>query len=496
MTFGPRAGGSAPLCSPAVVLRRHWGLLAVLGAGILLRAVLLAAYSPAYLSYPDTWGYAKAAGGPLFMPDWIRPAGYPALLAGLHAVWGSLTFTIVVQHLLGLATAVLAYATLQRAGAPRWVALVPAVVLTLTLDAIYYEHTLLSETPFTLLVTGALYCGVRSLEERSGIGWPIACGLLLGLAVTFRGIALFAIPVFVLALLLRDGGWRRRLAGAGATAIAVVALLVSYAALQESQNGYFGLTQGSGWSTYARSAPFADCRVFDPPGGGGRPVRSARRPRAPRPGLVRVEPGVAGTTALPGAAAPVRAGRLVRARRDRGAAARLPERGRDGPLALRRARRGDRPRRQRRRPPRRWTSTSATRRSRRRTSRRSSPSTATSTSRSTARSTRSQACSGSCGCTARWSLLCVLLSVAGLVLAPRTAARGDPAAGRHGHGAMAPWRAPPRSTTGATSFRCCRRWRPRGRWAPRSSPPGGPKGERGSGALWCPPREHRPPTAV
>ncbi len=180
---------------------------------------------------------------------------------------GSLTFTIVVQHLLGLATAVLAYATLQRAGAPRWVALVPAVVLTLTLDAIYYEHTLLSETPFTLLVTGALYCGVRSLEERSGIGWPIACGLLLGLAVTFRGIALFAIPVFVLALLLRDGGWRRRLAGAGATAIAVVALLVSYAALQESQNGYFGLTQGSGWSTYARSAPFADCRVFDPPEG-------------------------------------------------------------------------------------------------------------------------------------------------------------------------------------------------------------------------------------
>jgi 4-amino-4-deoxy-L-arabinose transferase-like glycosyltransferase len=250
-----------------VVLRRHWALLAVLAIGVVLRVVLLAAYTPANLSYPDTWGYAKAAAGPLFFPEWIRPAGYPALLAGLHAVWGSLSFVIVLQHLMGLATAVLAYATMLRAGAPRWVALVPAAVLALTLDAIYYEHSLLSETPFTLLVTGALYCGVRSLERSAGIGWALASGALLGLATTFRGVALFAIPVFVVVLALREGAWRRRLLGAGAVAASAAALLLGYAALQDSQNGHFGLTQGSGWSTYARSAPFADCRLFTPPAG-------------------------------------------------------------------------------------------------------------------------------------------------------------------------------------------------------------------------------------
>jgi 4-amino-4-deoxy-L-arabinose transferase-like glycosyltransferase len=241
--------------------------LVVLAAGIVLRAVLMAAYTPAYLSYPDTWGYAKAAAGPLFLPDWIRPAGYPAFLAGLHAIWGSLSFAIVLQHLIGLATAVLAYFTLLRAGAPRWVALVPTAILALTLDAIYYEHTLLSETPFGLLIAGALYCGVRALEPEAGIGWAAAAGLLVGVATTFRGVALFAIPVFVVVLLLRQGGWGRRLAGAGAAAVAFAALLLGYAALQDSQNGHFGLTQGSGWSTYARSAPFADCRVFDPPAG-------------------------------------------------------------------------------------------------------------------------------------------------------------------------------------------------------------------------------------
>ncbi len=54
--------------------------------------------------------------------------------------------------------------------------------------------------------------------------------------------------------------------------------LLGYAALQDSQNGHFGLTQGSGWFTYARAAPFADCRLFTPPTGtdGRRDARDAR----------------------------------------------------------------------------------------------------------------------------------------------------------------------------------------------------------------------------
>jgi 4-amino-4-deoxy-L-arabinose transferase-like glycosyltransferase len=256
--------------------------VALLVVGVLLRLVLMLSYTPAYLSYPDTWGYARAAAGPLFMADWIRPAGYPAMLAGLHAVWGSLTFTVVVQHLLGLASAVLVYATLLRAGAPRWCALVAAAVPALTLDSIYYEHTLLSETPFMLLVAGALYCGVRSLEPEAGVGWALGCGALIALATTFRGLALFAIPVFVVVMLLRDGTPGRRLRAAGAVAVTAGALLIGYAGLQESQNGYFGLTQGSGWATYTRAAPFADCRTFTPPAG-TEPLCDNRDARA-RPG--------------------------------------------------------------------------------------------------------------------------------------------------------------------------------------------------------------------
>src|SRR4051794_8440700 len=139
-------------------------LLAVLAAGAALRIGVLLAYTPAALSYPDTWGYVKAAAGPVFLTDWFRPAGYPAFLAALHGMWSSLTFAIVVQELLGLATAVLAYATVRRLGGPRWVALVPAAVIALCLDVIYFEHTLLSEALSAPVAALALYATARSLE--------------------------------------------------------------------------------------------------------------------------------------------------------------------------------------------------------------------------------------------------------------------------------------------------------------------------------------------
>ena len=158
---------------------RHGALLAVLAVGVAIRVVLMVSYTPAYLSYPDTWGYVVAAKGPLFLHDWIRPAGYPAMLAALHAVWNSLTFVVVVQHLLGLATAVVIYATLLRAGASRWVAVVPAAVVALTVDGILYEHAILSETPFGLLIALALYAGVRALEPGAPRRWAVAAGALL-----------------------------------------------------------------------------------------------------------------------------------------------------------------------------------------------------------------------------------------------------------------------------------------------------------------------------
>ena len=46
-----------------------------------------------------------------------------------------------------------------------------------------------------------------------------------------------------------------------------LAILLSYAAAQDDQAGYFGLTRAGLWNLYGRVAPFADCRQFTPPKG-------------------------------------------------------------------------------------------------------------------------------------------------------------------------------------------------------------------------------------
>src|SRR5207237_768142 len=94
----------------------------VLGVGALLRVACEIAYRPA-LFYSDSWGYLSMAHGHslvTFAP--LRPSGYPVALKVLAAAGNGLLATTLVQHLAGLATGLLAYATLWHLGVRRWLA--------------------------------------------------------------------------------------------------------------------------------------------------------------------------------------------------------------------------------------------------------------------------------------------------------------------------------------------------------------------------------------
>ncbi len=92
------------------VVRRHWLFVVVAGCATALRAVVQLAYQPA-LIFPDSERYLQYA--QLFVngqwtPDWLRTSGYSLLL--IPAVLAhNLAVVAVVQHLMGLATAVLIY---------------------------------------------------------------------------------------------------------------------------------------------------------------------------------------------------------------------------------------------------------------------------------------------------------------------------------------------------------------------------------------------------
>ena len=241
-------------------------LLAVLAAGAALRLWLMLAMRPALVGYADSYPYIGSAHGALF-GDPLRPAGYPLFLRVVHWMNANLSFTTLVQHGLGLASALLLYVAARRFGVPRWWALLPAGAIALGGPQILIEHAPLTEAVFVFLQSAIVYLVARAAGERDW-AWAAAAGVVAGIAVTVRTLGLLLLAAAALAVVVTPAdGWRRRVARAS-TALAAGAVIVgAYVVVHEQETGYTGLTRAGGWNLYGRVAPFADCDEFDPPAG-------------------------------------------------------------------------------------------------------------------------------------------------------------------------------------------------------------------------------------
>jgi hypothetical protein len=232
------------------------------------------------MGWPDAASYIEVSQGELFGNP-LRPAGYPLFLRALHTLVPSLLFVIVLQHVLGLASAALLYLTVARTGAPRLLGLVPAAVVALGGDIMFVEHAPISEALFLFLVVCGLYAAVRSLDDDR-LRWPAICGLSLALAASVR---VLAVPLLVVvglwALLAIRRPLRRRLVVLGVGAAAALGLLGTYYAIQERSVGHTGLSPNGIWNVYGRVAPFADCSKFTPPRGTEPLCEKTPRPERP-----------------------------------------------------------------------------------------------------------------------------------------------------------------------------------------------------------------------
>jgi hypothetical protein len=240
--------------------------------GVALRIAVMALYSPVVLIYygGDSTRYARLSftGYSRLFSDPNSPAGYPLFLDVARWLDKSVVFTVGIQHLIGVSTAALLLLLVRKAGAPAWLALVPAAVVLLSGDFLFLETTLLTETLWMLLIAAALWAVISIRETRNPMRWLVLGGMLFALAALVRSIALpLAIPVAVWAMWELDGGWGRRLTAAATLLIPVVILVAGYAFVASQNDGYAGLTEMGGFNLYARVGQFADCRKFTPPKG-------------------------------------------------------------------------------------------------------------------------------------------------------------------------------------------------------------------------------------
>jgi hypothetical protein len=186
-------------------------------------------------------------------PDTTRPVGYAVFLWLLEPLHSYAAVTIL-QHLMGLAIAVMVYALARhRFGAPRWIATLAALPVLADGFQIELEHLILSDVPFEFLIvlaTTMLLWNPKPSWQRCAL-----IGLILGLAETVRSVALPLLPIFLLYILLTRIGWKALVSAL----VACLAPILLYCTWFYSVYGQFAMTESTGVFLYSRVMAFAEC---------------------------------------------------------------------------------------------------------------------------------------------------------------------------------------------------------------------------------------------
>jgi len=246
-------------------LRRHWMFAALLVLAAGLRGVVFAAYHPA-LIFPDSVRYLQYAhdfATGHWSVDALRQSGYSVLIVPvllLHDMW----IIPLVQHLVGLATAGLVYAVLIRFGTPAWLAAVATIGVLFDPLQLVLEQYVLTDTWTVFLLAAALTVLVWRRDQP---GWRrvAACGLLLGVAVTFRDEELIMIVPAAWYVLVAVRPWRRTIKRLGALIGCFLIPVAGYLGWFDASHGQWSFTTFSGAFLYGRVADFASCSGLNLP---------------------------------------------------------------------------------------------------------------------------------------------------------------------------------------------------------------------------------------
>jgi hypothetical protein len=232
----------------AVTLRRHWLAAALLAAGLVLRVLAQFAYRPA-LFYIDTTRY-------LYNAEGMDPVGYKGPLRTILAV-ANFNAVAAVQHLLGLAMAVVIYLLLLRRGVPRWLAALAIAPVLLDAYQLQQEQAVMPSTWFAALIVAGL--AILLWQSRTSWRAVVAGGIVLGASATFAQVGEALILPAVIYLLVAGGGWRQAVGKAAALCAAFALPILAYCTGSFLLTGDFFLSHSGVTSFYGRMAAAADC---------------------------------------------------------------------------------------------------------------------------------------------------------------------------------------------------------------------------------------------
>ena len=238
----------------------HRPFVIALSVAAVVRVAVMVAFPPGFV-FSDGPTY-------LALVDHLEPltdraSGYGFLLDVLAPLTRGVWLITLVQHVLGLLTAVLGYAVLRRRGVSGRLATLAALPVLFDGMELALEHSVLSDVLFDLLVMGAVaaFGWHRSPRLRdAGLA-----GLLLGLAVCVRVVGQPLVVVAVLACLVAAATWRSRLVASAVVCVAFAVPVVGYVAWYHADHGTWALSESGGRALYMRTTGFVDCSLFTMP---------------------------------------------------------------------------------------------------------------------------------------------------------------------------------------------------------------------------------------
>jgi hypothetical protein len=238
------------------LVRRHRLFSVVLGLSVVPRVIVMLGFQPAVLFKLDSYDYLWDAAH--LRPNPVNPGGYTVFL-WLLAPLRSLTLIAALQHLAGLAVAIMVYAVLRRFGVRPWIATLACVPVLFDPAQFLLEQLIMADMLALLLMVAAF--AVLLLRDRPSVPRSAVAGLLMGASAVVRPTALPLIAALAVYLLAKRAGWRRVCALLAAGALPVVAYMSWFAAVY----GSFNLTNSNGLFLWSRTMSFADCATIKPP---------------------------------------------------------------------------------------------------------------------------------------------------------------------------------------------------------------------------------------
>lgn len=246
----------AATMAPRALWRDHRLMVILVALALVPRVLAALAFRPALLTSDSFLYMDEAAKGTL---GTIRPSGYSLLLDLLQPFPHTLLAVTAVQHLMGIATAVVVYGVLRYWGLPAWGASLAAVPTLFDPREIALESYILPDTLYNLMLLLAV---ALLLTRRTPRLWQCAlAGLLVAYVSVLRGNGLPLAVIFAAFILIRRVGWR----AFAAAAVAFLVPLLWYVSAFNAQTGHFNITESDGIFLWSRTTSFASCAIIKPP---------------------------------------------------------------------------------------------------------------------------------------------------------------------------------------------------------------------------------------